>query len=159
MIILDGYKMKERDKSAVGLQSSPDLTQNFEAQDGTHETVLDQATLDRIRAMQRPGAPNFLAKIIDVFLESSDSLMRQLGAAIELHQDTESVSQVAHCLKSGSANVGAMVLSDLCRTLEDAGRDKDINRASEVFESVELEYGKVCEALNLELQNANKNLG
>ena len=116
------------------------------------ETTLDRQILDRLRNMQRPGQPDILEKLFGIFQSNSATLMEQLREALATTQDAETVRRAAHSLKSGSANVGAMGLSNLFKKLEEMGREGNIREGAELLEDVELQYAMVCRALNAELE-------
>jgi HPt (histidine-containing phosphotransfer) domain-containing protein len=59
--------------------------------------------------------------------------------------------EVAHALKSSSANVGAHGLADLCKRLEAMGRDNNLADSPTIHERFEREYARVIAALKLEV--------
>ena len=123
-----------------------------QGQEREDSSIIDQKILDRIRALQRPDRPNILTKLIGTFLKNSSALMEELRGAVRTDSDAEVIRQVAHSLKSGCANVGAMALSDLLRALEEVGRFGELDKAPRLFDDVEILYGQVREALNKELE-------
>ena len=64
-----------------------------------------------------------------------------------LQQDADRVRHAAHSLKSASANVGAMILSDQAKTLEADARQGVIEWNVERVDEMEAEYRQVCDAL------------
>jgi signal transduction histidine kinase/chemotaxis response regulator CheB len=85
------------------------------------EPRLDGQALDAIRALQRPGAPDLVARVTTLYLESAP----RLSAAIQdaaARADPAAIRAAAHGLKSASANVGALRLAALCRELEESAR-------------------------------------
>ena len=64
----------------------------------------------------------FLEELIDVYLEDTPNRLVQLRQALD-GGDTETLIREAHTLKSSSANLGAMALSALAKTMEFAGRN------------------------------------
>ncbi len=79
--------------------------------------VLDKQVLDRIRAIQKPGGPDVLGRVIDLFLADTPDYLEQLYQALD-QGDAESVRSIAHRLKSGAANLGGTQFSQLCKSLE-----------------------------------------
>jgi len=90
--------------------------------------VLDPRALDQIRALQQPGAPDLLGRIIGLYLENSRTLTEQIRAALAAG-DATGLLQAAHALKSSSANVGATALADLAGQLEALGREARLDAA------------------------------
>jgi HPt (histidine-containing phosphotransfer) domain-containing protein len=63
-------------------------------------------------------------------------------------QDADTLFRSAHKLKSGSADMGARQLSAVCRHLETMGRQKRLDRASELLDLAESNYVIVRDALS-----------
>ena len=93
-----------------------------------------------------------LSRIIKIYLESSPKLLQALRDAIAQDEAgaAEAIRQAAHSLKSSSANLGAVVLSDLCKELEQMGRDNRTTDASAVLSEIEKVYPLVCRRLAAE---------
>lgn len=113
------------------------------------DSPLDRTALNNIRALQRPGSPNLLGKLINVYFSSSQELMASLRDGLA-HADTEAVRKAAHALKSSSANLGAKHLANLCKDLEAMGRAKQLDNAQALYQQVENEYARVTLALDAE---------
>lgn len=107
---------------------------------------LDQRALDQIRAIQRPGSPDLLGKIIDLYLENSPGSLRQIRDAVA-GQDGDALRQAAHSLKSSSANLGATELAAICKELEQRGRERRLENAAELLRELEIHYARAREAL------------
>ncbi|MEM7466120.1 MAG: response regulator [Pseudomonadota bacterium] len=111
---------------------------------------LDGATLDSIRALQREGGPDILAKVIHLYLKNSPSMLEKLQEATATG-NAELLRGTAHSLKSSSANIGALQLAELCADLEKMGRDKSLDGAMSTLGILEFEFEGVCNALHAEL--------
>jgi len=68
------------------------------------------------------------------------------------HKEAEPLRVAAHTLKSSSANVGARMLSDLCRELEELGRSGSLENAATKFSQLHNEYQRVDAALSDEIK-------
>jgi len=112
---------------------------------------IDQSVLDVIRDMEDEDDPDMLAEIIGLYLDKSAELLRSLQAAIA-NKDAESMRVAAHTLKSSSANVGARVLADLCRELEEQGRSGTLDNADTKLSHLNEEYRRVDVALSDEIK-------
>jgi len=81
---------------------------------------LDQAQIELLRGLD-DGEGAVLAEIIDQYLaqtvEGHSDLVRVTGEG-----DAQGLVQVAHKLRGASANVGAVVLAEICSELEAQGR-------------------------------------
>jgi signal transduction histidine kinase/CheY-like chemotaxis protein len=91
--------------------------------------VIDIAALKSINALDKSNAGELVKKIIQLFL---DSLEKEVTFLIT-HPATDLVKlkEVAHSLKSSSANVGAHKLSVYCRELEHLASTQSINQSSD----------------------------
>jgi len=79
--------------------------------------VLDPAALARLTELDPTGANRLLARVLQAFQTSVARLRPQADAA-RLNGDQAGLRLVAHTLKSSSASIGAMHLSQLCAQIE-----------------------------------------
>lgn len=98
--------------------------------------LIDSKALDNIRTLETPDNPDILARVIDIYMQESADIMRSLSRAIS-DKDAETVRQKAHYFKSGSANLGAMRLAELCKKLEHMGRNKQLENAENTLKEIE----------------------
>ncbi|MGI9321225.1 MAG: response regulator, partial [Thiogranum sp.] len=129
----------------------PDLVQDDEPGMEISASPIDQSVLDVIRDMEDEDDPDMLADIIGLYLDKSAELLQTLQMAIA-NLDAESMRVAAHTLKSSSANVGARVLADLCRDLEELGRSGSLDNAATKLSRLYEEYRMVDVALSGELK-------
>ena len=113
---------------------------------------LDQRALAQIRALQRPGKPNVLNKVIGLYLESSAGLLQQIRDAVA-SADPQALRQAAHSLKSSSANLGAMEVAALCKELEQRGREQRLEDVVKLLQELEIHYIEARDALTAELES------
>jgi HPt (histidine-containing phosphotransfer) domain-containing protein len=73
--------------------------------------------LERLRELDPDGRHGVLPRVLTAFEISLSRLMVQLAAELE-GGSISVVSHVAHTLKSSSASVGAVVLSQACADVE-----------------------------------------
>ncbi|MCG6860403.1 MAG: response regulator [Chromatiaceae bacterium] len=85
--------------------------------DDVARPILDVSALGRIRALQRPGSPDLLTRVTDLFFTDTPPLLEQIREGLQ-SVDRDAVRRAAHRLKSGVANLGGMRLSALCSDLE-----------------------------------------
>jgi two-component system sensor histidine kinase/response regulator len=115
------------------------------------DPLLEPGPLAKIRALQRPGQPSLLGKIIGLYLASSPPLLQALREAVS-QGDAVALTEAAHSLKSSSANLGATRLAALCKDLEQRGREQRLEGAEALLTEVDSHYGQVREALILALE-------
>jgi len=88
---------------------------------------IDWPLLERLRALQRPGEPDVVEKVVRLFLERSTGMMAALLRAAS-EGDLEVAGRMAHSLKSNAMQIGAAGLGALCREAEEAARSGDLAR-------------------------------
>ena len=111
--------------------------------------LLDAAALQNLRAMRRPGRPDVLGRIIDLFYSDAPRLLGQLEVAAEA-SDAAALQLAAHTLKSSCANVGALGLSATCREIEQYARGNDVASALQHIRGIQQELDRVLAALAIE---------
>lgn len=90
---------------------------------------IDRAVLDDL--LEATGDDRaFLAELIDAFLADAPVLLAGAQAALGERSAAALVTPV-HTLKSASASLGAMAVSERCRALEAAARAGSLDGASE----------------------------
>ena len=112
--------------------------------------VIDQAALAGIRALQRPGQPDLVVRVLSSYLETSRDIVKRIRAAVE-SQNAVELRAAAHRLKSSSAQLGASAVADDCRELEMMGQHHELTHASAVLRRFEEHYVAACAAFKKEL--------
>jgi CheY-like chemotaxis protein/HPt (histidine-containing phosphotransfer) domain-containing protein len=114
-------------------------------------TTLDPRALDQIRALERPGAPSMLGKVIQVYLTTTPQLLTAMRAGMA-ERNGEAVRQAAHSLKSASANLGATQLAEMCRAIEGQARAGGCPEAGVGLDALETAFQQVQRELEAELR-------
>ena len=110
---------------------------------------IDAKVLQEFRDMAGEHAAEFLAEMIDCYLEESPKLLQNMSHAVA-NGDTAALWGAAHKLKSSSASLGAIILSNLCQELEAIARAGTTAGASEILLQLETQYYSVQAALLIE---------
>jgi len=115
----------------------------FEAPTKTAVVLPVDPLLDpgRIASLREAMGDDFL-ELIPVFLDSATELVRAMGQA-QSRADTETFYRQAHTLKSSAANMGAMRLSALARSLEADARAGKVEEAVGRVEALRAELDAV----------------
>ncbi|MEP6519529.1 response regulator [Microcoleus vaginatus FACHB-2002] len=98
-----------------------------------------------------------LSLLANCYLEESLKLLQAMKVAIA-QADTQTLNRVAHTLKGSSANLSAAPLAQLCATLEVMSTSGELDRASSLLAQIEVEYDRVKNTLQQELQKSETNL-
>ncbi|CAH1386807.1 response regulator [Candidatus Nitrotoga sp. M5] len=115
----------------------------------TDRRLLDFKALDRIRALQRSGAPNILNKVITLYLENTPKLLDAMRDAVA-RCDCAAMRRAAHTCKSNSANLGAFRMTSLCEEIEQYSRDGNYEEARAKFVLIQDEYTKLALVLPMQ---------
>lgn len=113
--------------------------------------ILDPDVLERLAALQANGSKDLVVRVVEAYQASSRDLIEKLEAAIRA-KDAEDLRKTAHALKSSSANVGAMLLSNLLLAIEKAAGQQDLETAEELLPRVLDIYDKVIAGLSPRLK-------
>ncbi|MBP0005925.1 MAG: response regulator [Cyanobacteria bacterium SBC] len=101
---------------------------------------LNEKTLNDLREIDA------LEELIELYCEEAPKLLDRIGAAVAA-EDPEALKEAAHSLKSTSAALGALPLSDLSKQLEGMGRMGEIEDAQPLFDRVKAQYQRTLDAL------------
>jgi len=119
---------------------------------GNVPTMLDAASLDRLRELDPTGENRLLARVLKAFESSISRLLPQLDASMA-DGNLEGVRHVAHTLKSSSASIGALRLSQLCAEIEGRVRRAQGEPVAELVSEMRVETRRVQSALALLVEN------
>jgi CheY-like chemotaxis protein len=112
--------------------------------------VLDPKLLANIRALQRPGKPDLVRKVLEQYLASTPSLFHAIQDALG-RKAAPAVQQNAHSLKSSSATIGAATVAALSKELEMMGKANTLDTAATVLSQAETAYAQVQRVLIVQL--------
>ncbi len=113
----------------------------------TTTTQLDAKALRNLRLLDPNAASGLLRRVLDTYLSSLDRLLGQLDAA-ETRGDAACMRLVMHTLKSSSASIGALTLSQLCGAAETAVREAQVETLSGLLVQVRQEAEQVVSAVH-----------
>ena len=85
--------------------------------------------------------------LVRIYLEDSPKLISQIQTALD-NRDCAALVAPAHTLKSSSANLGALALSDIAKTIEKSARNSDINTPLQQGAGIAVEFERVRMALS-----------
>lgn len=107
---------------------------------------INPMALQLIRSVSQNSETSLVHKVVDSYLTHSIRFLSDLEQALD-QIDAEAVRQAAHGLKTSSANVGAEILTSLCKELESMGRENSLDGAANLFAAIESESKVVNAAL------------
>ncbi len=112
---------------------------------------VDKNAWAAIQALQRPGRPDILARVLGSYLEDSCRLVEQIKMAVHSH-DPVTLYQAAHRLKSSSAQLGALATAARCKDLEILGRLGRHDQTEHLLQDLTQVHTAACAVMNRELQ-------
>ena len=118
------------------------------------DSGLDSAAIEPLRV----GKPDLWNRLVGIYLENTPDSLEKLDRALAA-DDCASAQMTAHTLKSSSANMGAGRLSDLCRRLEKAMVDSNLEAGRGLFTEICTEFDIVATALSDEGESVNIAVG
>jgi len=84
--------------------------------------------------------------LIHTFLTDSRERIESLKLA-NSHQDADALAHTAHSFKGSCINIGAPHLGELCREVEAAGKDHELERIPAIISAIESEFHQVSTML------------
>jgi signal transduction histidine kinase/CheY-like chemotaxis protein/HPt (histidine-containing phosphotransfer) domain-containing protein len=109
--------------------------------------VIDIATLATLAAGSSDAArcERLVARVVRKYLETSPALV---AAIVNGSGDLDRMARSAHTLKSSSAYIGALRLSELCRELERRTRSGVSGDLEQLIIRIERTFAETCSALH-----------
>ncbi len=86
--------------------------------------------------------------LVTIYLNSAENLLEEIQIAYA-NQDHSQFSLSAHSLKSTSASIGAVRLSQICKYLEQVGKTGKISVSSDILHLLTNEYEQVIQAIQI----------
>ena len=117
------------------------------------KTSNQPVSLQRIREATM-GDEEFMAELIDIYLDDSPAQISALRDAIE-GREGEVAASAAHRLKGSSGNLGADSLAALCRRVEESGRENRVEEMPGLLKDIEREFSRVKEYLSAVRQDSD----
>lgn len=108
---------------------------------------LDRDVLNTLQDIMEDEYP----VLLDTFVTDSEERLRLLQAA-EHDQDAQAMRRAAHSFKGSCSNMGAKVLAESCRDLEELARRGDLAESAPLVERIEREFAIVRILLKSERQ-------
>ncbi len=103
------------------------------------QAILDDHRLDAARALQKPGKPDLVVRLVELFVETTPPILAELDAALAAG-DAAGVKAAAHRVKSGSANLGATEVARLAGQVEALAREGTTAGAAPMVEALRKAY-------------------
>ena len=137
---------KAQRQSSARLGSAPT---DDKLQPVKQRVLLDYERITQLRRLGEKTGRDVLGKSIEQFVKQTPKDVTELNKALDAG-DANRLRQIAHSMKSGSANLGILSFSEACLQLEQAARENQLDKASYQIELIEELMPKVIAALDKE---------
>jgi HPt (histidine-containing phosphotransfer) domain-containing protein len=108
--------------------------------------VLDGSVMAAIRALGDPGEPDVYAQVAHLFLTDVPRQLSALAAAVET-ASTGAIAEIAHRLRGGALEMGALRMAPVCAEIERAARAGSLEHVAERTARLEREFAATRAAL------------
>jgi len=148
-------KIPENDLNEKKIEDEDGFNQSEEQTPSNNNKPIEQKDHDELifdskDLLKRLGDDISLYKrMIQFFLKHVPSLLNQLRQTIE-KKDAQEIATIGHTLKGIAANVAAMKLITLSQQIELAGKEKNFDRASILFNEAENHFKLLQVVMNKE---------
>jgi HPt (histidine-containing phosphotransfer) domain-containing protein len=103
------------------------------------EPVLDRSVMAALRALGNLGEPDVYVQVAHLFLADVASQLSALAAAVDAASPSV-VAEIAHRLRGGALEMGALRMSPLCAEIERAARTGSLEHAAAQMALLEREF-------------------
>ena len=118
----------------------------------TESDVLDAQALARLRQLDPSGRGDLVHRVLATYVVSLSRLRQQM-VHVQPEGDNAGLRMGAHTLKSSSASVGALDLSQLCAAVEASIRDERLEGLPELVAQMQCEMDRVDTAVRRMIAN------
>jgi histidine phosphotransfer protein HptB len=108
--------------------------------------VLDAQALAGLSMLDPTGANKLVERVLSTYQGSLGRLMQQMSDARQ-RGDHAGIRMAAHTLKSSSASIGALDLSRLCASAEQAVREGQLDAVPRLVDDLQAEARRVDRAV------------
>ena len=108
---------------------------------------INRQALENIRALSAAHGDALLERVLHAFISDTPAHFKALQQAIAAGHSVN-IRKAAHSLKSSSANVGAETLAQLCKDMEQLGRNDITEGTAGLLAAMEREFQAVRHALS-----------
>ena len=115
--------------------------------------VIDETVLEDIRQMSGEQANSLIGNIVELYLQKSPALIEDIHHGVR-QGDAEQLFRAAHALKSSSANIGAVRVSEVARQLEKLGRENLLEHVHPHLDVLIQNYEQASVMLKAKLREA-----
>ncbi|MDP7036193.1 MAG: Hpt domain-containing protein [Planctomycetota bacterium] len=107
--------------------------------------VLDPKSIESLRKLSA-GNPEFLLNLFGAYLQQCETGIPDLERMVASGEST-AMGNLAHKLKGGAAQLGAVAMSEVCKQIEQIGRAESTEGVESLLSEARVQYGRLKEAV------------
>ena len=142
----DSVKVTEQQPHREETVSSPPLPSGPTSPEQSSGCTIQMSVLRELHKLQIEGEPSLVQRVVDAYLKQSEPLVNSLPQ-LQQQDNRRDLQVAAHSLKSSSANVGALKLSELCNLLEQGCEEDATENIQNLVATIVQGYAEVAESL------------
>ena len=108
--------------------------------------TLDLSVVGQLREIARVSDPNLFQQLVDLYHHDCARYVATIQESIK-QADLTDAKRAAHALKSASSNMGAMMVAENCRLLEQNPATTPNDEIITLAKTIAEEYSSACKAL------------
>ena len=114
------------------------------------DEILNRTVLDELQQLYQEQGPEFVTKIVGLYVTESSNFIIEVKRSLA-EKDFETLSHVLTDLRTCSANLGAVALSQFCESMEAACGNQDHEELAGLYDALAHWHRKTCDSLQQEL--------
>jgi len=112
-----------------------------------YEMRVDWTILERMKIFQKPGAPDLVQELVEIFFETTPAILGRIQEAAK-RGDPTALKNEAHALKSSSGSLGLRRINNLCKVLEEMAAGQTLlPEAQKAVQELTVEYDEAKDEL------------
>jgi len=133
-LIEEGRESSASDSASIEASHEAPVDQsNEEVSDEAASAPINMKAIEMIRSLQRPGKEDLLTKVVNVYLDRTPEVIAEMQVAAD----------------ASSAYLGADALSSICKRIENAASNEDLDKLVSLVVSLPGGFDKAAEELTL----------
>ena len=97
-----------------------------DASTGGRPDDLEPGALDALRGLERRSSPGLFHQVVSTYLRDASARLAEMRECVD-KQVSDPIERVAHSLKSGSTQLGALAMREQCSQIEELARQGDVD--------------------------------
>jgi PAS domain S-box-containing protein len=142
----NGSQEQQHDSDTTGSDTANERASERTSDTSPPQDALDTGVLQGFVTMMGPAGADIVRELVEIFLKDTPGKLETMRQAVQRNEG-ETLSHLAHSLKSSSAQLGAMRFSAINKQLEVKGREQSFEGIEHLMHQAEAEYEQVQAAL------------